>query len=227
MLLLSLLRNTFPFTTAHDTIHGGISSIMTNKMPLVVGIIAPRSVVVAVLRSFSSTTVVIGPVIGRIVVRRIILTSILILSVSIRMMIHHHVRMILVAMIVIALVVRLEVVVYVIKVPFISVISISSIVMILHRDTMMLFIERLHHLFASATGVVIVAVIVGITAIVNLGFACLNFAALTEDVDYASFAWNIIKEGLCHLLSIIYERKRRGRDRCLVKDRYCLRGTLK
>lgn len=199
MLLLSLLRNTFPFTTAHDTIHGGISSIMTNKMLLVVGIIAPRSVVVAVLRSFSSTTVVIGPVIGRIVVRRIILTSILILSVSIRM-IHHHVRMILVAMIVIALVVRLEVVVYVIKVPFIPVISISSIVMILHRDTMMLFIERLHHLFASATGVVIVAVIVGITPIVNLGFACLNFAALTEDVDYASFAWNIIKEGLCHLL---------------------------
>jgi len=200
MLLPSLLRDTFPFTTAHDTrIHGRISSIMTTKM-LLVGIIAPRSVVVVVLRSFSSTTVVIGPVIGRIVVRRISLTSILILRVSIRMMIHHHVRMILVAMIVVALVVRLEVVVYVIKVPFISVISISSIVMILHRDTIMLFIERLHHLFASATGVVIVAGIVGITPIVNLGFACLDFAALTEDVDYASFAWNIVKEGLCHLL---------------------------
>ena len=50
--------------------------------------------------------------------------------------------------------------------------------------------------------------------IVNLGFTCLNFAALPKDVNYASFAWDVIEEGVCHFLWITYYYmiKRRGRD---------------
>ena len=50
--------------------------------------------------------------------------------------------------------------------------------------------------------------------IVNLGFTCLNFAALPKDVNYASFAWDVIEEGVCHFLWITYcyMIKRRGRD---------------
>lgn len=39
-----------------------------------------------------------------------------------------------------------------------------------------------------------------VTPIVNLWFACFDFAALTEDVQYTSFTWDIVKERVCHLL---------------------------
>mmetsp|Transcript_12914 Transcript_12914/g.19479 ORF Transcript_12914/g.19479 Transcript_12914/m.19479 type:complete len:212 (-) Transcript_12914:697-1332(-) len=195
LLLLSLCvrRHSFPITTSFAMVHG-IGSILTMK--LLVRIISSR-VVVVILRTTTTTfsSLVVGPrpFIGRIVGR-----IILVLSVSIRMMIHHHVMMIT-TMVVIALMVRLKVVVYVIKVPLITSISIVSIVLIRHPDTLVLIIKLLHH-HLFATGVV--TAVVGITAcgggrgvvtsIVNLRFTCLDFAALTEDVQYASLPWDIV-----------------------------------
>mmetsp|Transcript_25123 Transcript_25123/g.32113 ORF Transcript_25123/g.32113 Transcript_25123/m.32113 type:complete len:210 (+) Transcript_25123:309-938(+) len=193
LLLLSLCvrRHSFPITTSFAMVHG-IGSVLTMK--LLVRIISSR-VVVVILRTTTFSSLVVGPrsFIGRIVGR-----IILVLSVSIRMMIHHHVMMIT-TMVVITLMVRLKVVVYVIKVPLITSISIVSIVLIRHPDTLVLIIKLLHH-HLFATGVV--TAVVGITAcgggrgvvtsIVNLRFTCLDFAALTEDVQYASLPWDIV-----------------------------------
>mmetsp|Transcript_26244 Transcript_26244/g.44679 ORF Transcript_26244/g.44679 Transcript_26244/m.44679 type:complete len:210 (+) Transcript_26244:311-940(+) len=193
LLLLSLCvrRHSFPITTSFAMVHG-IGSVLTMK--LLVRIISSR-VVVVILRTTTFSFLVVGPrsSIGRIVGR-----IILVLSVSIRMMIHHHVMMIT-TMVVITLMVRLKVVVYVIEVPLITSISIVSIVLIRHPDTLVLIIKLLHHhLFATG----IVTTVVGITAcgggrgvvtsIVNLRFTCLDFAALTEDVQYASPPWDIV-----------------------------------
>mmetsp|Transcript_23567 Transcript_23567/g.46889 ORF Transcript_23567/g.46889 Transcript_23567/m.46889 type:complete len:210 (+) Transcript_23567:306-935(+) len=193
LLLLSLCvrRHSFPITTSFAMVHG-IGSVLTMK--LLVRIISSR-VVVVILRTTTFSSLVVGPrsFIGRIVGR-----IILVLSVSIRMMIHHHVMMIT-TMVVVTLMVRLKVVVYVIEVPLITSISIVSIVLIRHPDTLVLIIKLLHH-HLFATGVV--TAVVGITAcgggrgvvtsIVNLRFTCLDFAALTEDVQYASPPWDIV-----------------------------------
>jgi hypothetical protein len=180
-----------------------VPSEPTNKV-LLVWIIARRSVVVIILNTTGSpyiSSLVIGHFLGRIV-GMIILNRMLILGVSIRMVIHHHVRLILINMTVIALIIGKMTVLYIIKVPLITIISIVSIILIWHHSTM----KRLH---LSATGVVVIA-IVGITAwgkgvvppIVNLGFTCLDFTTLAEDNNYSSLAWNFIKEGVGNFLSI-------------------------
>jgi len=122
-------------------------------------------------------------------------------------MVHHHV-IIVITMIVIAVIVRLKAVVCIINVLLISIISIVSIILIRHHGTLVLVIKLLHHHLVAAG---VATAIVGITAwrggrgvvtsIVHLRFTCLNFTALTEDVHYASFPWNIVEEGVCHVLA--------------------------
>mmetsp|Transcript_13324 Transcript_13324/g.20575 ORF Transcript_13324/g.20575 Transcript_13324/m.20575 type:complete len:280 (-) Transcript_13324:457-1296(-) len=200
MLLLQRLRvrmDSFPITTMKH----GISSIMAMK--LLVRIVTRRRVVIVILcaTNFSSLVVWPRPFIGRIVGR-----IVLVLSVSIRMMIHHHVMMMMTAMtmVVIALIlmVWLKAVVYSIKVPLIPIISIVSIVFIRHPDMLVLIIKLLHH-HVFATG--IVATTKRVTAcgggvMVNLRFACFDFAALTEDVQYTSLPWDIVEKRVCHFL---------------------------
>mmetsp|Transcript_10215 Transcript_10215/g.16836 ORF Transcript_10215/g.16836 Transcript_10215/m.16836 type:complete len:274 (-) Transcript_10215:677-1498(-) len=206
LLLLGLCvrRDSFSIKTTF-TIHG-IGSIRARK--LLVRVVTSRVVLIVILRATTSSSLVVGPgpFMGRKVGR-----VILILSVSIRMMIHHEVRLMMItSMVVIAwmLMVRLIPVVYVVKVPLIPSIPIVSIVLVGHADTLVLIIKLLHHHIFAAGGVV---AIVGITAcggggrgvvtsVVNLRFACFEFATLTEDVQYASFTWDVIKERVCHFL---------------------------
>lgn len=211
MLLLRLWirRESFPITT-RSTLKHGISSIMTMKLLVLVRIVTGRVVVLMILctTTFSSLVVWPGPLVGRIVGR-----VVLVLSVPIRMMIHHHVMLmmmittVVVIALMILLMVRLVAVVYMIKVPLIPIIPIVSIVLIWHPGILVLIIKLLHHhMFASG----VVAAIEGVTAcgggrgvvtpIVNLWFACFDFAALPENVQDTSFPRDIVKERVCYFL---------------------------
>ena len=199
LLLLSLCvrRNSFPIKTTITMIHG-IGSIMAMK--LLVRIVTSRVVVLVLILHSTAFSSIVGPgaLIGRKVGR-----IILVLSVSIGMMIHHQVMLLMITsmVIIVVMLIRSKPVVYVVKVSFIPIISIVSIVMIGHADMVVLIIKLLHVFTAGVVVAIVGLAACGVVAsVVNLRFACLNFAVLTEDVQYARFPWDVIKEGVCHLL---------------------------